>query len=248
MKLAFSKPTEKEHEQKHLFETFGTVGFDGLQLKYGQYSGYLGDPERFLETWPKPGTASALIAGGSLDETGKSNLRKLFAFAEAVGSERIVFCHGLSRQGITPDDLKRFAHTLSDLGFEAQQRGVTLSLHHHYDQPVMYQQDLEIFFESTTDDTVKLTIDTAHLIKSGIHDIAGIIRNYKHVIDNFHFKDIENDAWQVLGNGVIDFDPVFEAINGIGYDGWLSADEESGMDLSEAMHCCYRYLTSHVNS
>jgi hypothetical protein len=33
-------------------------------------------------------------------------------------------------------------------------------------------------------------IDATHLVKSGITDITGIIRGYRHVIDNMHIKDI----------------------------------------------------------
>ena len=42
MKLAFSKPTGTAEETRELFTTFGAYGFDGLQLKPGQYSPYFG--------------------------------------------------------------------------------------------------------------------------------------------------------------------------------------------------------------
>src|SRR5436305_2059241 len=46
---------------------------------------------------------------------------------------------GQPRQGLSRADIKRFAHRLSDLGKEAHQHATSLSLHHHYNQPVMYR-------------------------------------------------------------------------------------------------------------
>ena len=74
---------------------------------------------------------------------------------------------------------------------------------------------------------VGLTIDTAHLVKSGINDI--------------------NDGeFRVLGNGQIDFAPVFAAVREIGYDGWMSADEESGADVIPAMGQCFQFLSEGI--
>lgn len=245
MKLAFSKPTATDAEQRFLFTRFRSFGYEGLQLKHGQYSEYIDQPSRFIEQWggDEKAIASGLITGGSLDDDGIGSLRRLFKFAQSVGSERIVFCHAQPRQGLANDDIKGFAKILSDLGKEAsQQYGVTLSLHHHYNQPVMYRQDFAVFFDAIDDQAVRLTVDTAHLVKSGITDIAGILHDYRHVVDNIHMKDIARGSFEVLGQGTIDFAPVFDALHAIGYNGWLCADEESGSDLLGAMETCSRFM------
>jgi len=243
MKLAFSKPTSHE-ERQELFTHFRAAGYEGLQLKHGQYAEYIDAPERFIEQWKGEAAAlaSGLIAGGNLDDAGIASLRKLFRFARVVGTERIIFCHSQPRAGLTNADIQRFAHILSELGKEAQQYGTALSLHHHYNQPVMHRLDFAVFFEAVENDAVKLTVDTAHLVKSGIDDIAGILLDYRHVIDNIHMKDIANGEFKVLGQGTIDFVPIFSALQEIGYDGWLCADEESGSDLNGAMEACARFL------
>jgi inosose dehydratase len=245
MKLAFSKPTAADAERQLLFTRFRTFGYEGLQLKHGQYSEYIDQPARFIEQWggEAKAIASGLITGGSLDNDGIETLRRLFKFAQHVGAERIVFCHAQPRQGLSNADIKGFAKILSGLGKEASQHyGVALSLHHHYNQPVMYQQDFAVFFDAVDDQTVRLTVDTAHLVKSGITDIAGILSDYRHVIDNIHMKDIAHDSFEVLGQGTIDFAPVFDMLHKIGYNGWLCADEESGSDLPGAMEACARFM------
>lgn len=245
MKIAFSRPTANRAEQSELIENYTGIGYQGLQLKAGQYMPYLDSPQQFCDEWgAHPGVAAGLITGGGLDDEGIAKLRKLFAFGGAVGTERIIFCHGLPRAEVNDEDIKRFAQILTDLGKEAQQAGVALSLHHHYNQPVMHRKDIALFFETADPSAVGLTIDTAHLVKSGIDDVAGVIREFGPVIDNFHLKDFAAGEWRVLGHGDIGFTPIFAAIHDIGYTGWLCADEESGGDILGGMQECLHFIHS----
>lgn len=243
MKLAFSSLTASDEQVDELFRSFAQAGYDGLQLKGGQYLPYLDDPDRFLaERGDTPGAASALIAGGTLDDDNFHLLHRIFDFAQAVGSERIVFCHTAGREGLTADDIRAFAEELAELGSDALDHGLQLSLHNHYDSPVMRREDFDAFFGAPVVQTVSLTVDTAHLAKSGVTDMAGLVRDFAHVIDNVHLKDFAAGQWRMLGQGEIDFAPVFAAIREIGYDGWVSADEESGADVAEAMRHCRRFM------
>ncbi len=235
MRLALSKPTHSDEDTRLLFSRFHEVGYDGLQLKMPQYIPYLDDPDRFLgELAEHPGSASALIVNGTTDQ-----VREVLPFGRAVGAERIVFCHCLSRDGLAADDIRGIARSVADLGKEVGGYGMRLSLHHHYGHPVMHRQDFDVFFDEVPGDAIGLTVDTAHLVKSGISDMAGLIRDFGHVVDNFHLKDFADGEFKVLGTGSIDFEPVFAAIAEIGYAGWISADEESGAGTVEAMvQCC----------
>lgn len=242
MKLAFSKPTKNEEQKRMLIEGFRAVGFDGLQLK-GEYNPYLDEPERFYEDWPQlKGTGSALIAPGKLDPEGKARLRKIIAFAGRTGCELIVFVHTQARDGVGPDELRAFAREFSQFGREALDAGTKFSIHNHAGQALMLPADFEIFYDAAEDGTVGLTLDTAHLVRAGEADIAGTIRRFADVIDNYHLKDIANDEFRVLGQGDIDFEPVFTAIAESGFDGWVSCDEESGSGIVEAMEITYRFM------
>lgn len=249
LKYAFSRPTSSEEERNRLFNEYVKVGYDGLQLKAGQYAPYLDEPEFFVEEWGhREGIGAALIAGGNVDEKGISQLRGLFQFGQKIGTERIVFCHGVSRSQTTIEDIRTFAQQLSEIGKEAQQYGLKLSLHHHYDQPVMHREDFDIFFDRVQPGSVGLTIDTAHLVKSGIFDAAELIRTYASVIDNYHMKDFAAGDWQILGRGEIDFGPIFHAILDTGYRGWISADEESGGEIVEGLTECMSFLQQGLQS
>lgn len=242
-RIAFSIPTSGDDEQRRLFDGFGPAGFAGLQLKGGQYARYVGQPERFLEEWGSAGGASAgLICGGSLDEAGTATLRRLFEFAAAIGSELIVFCHGRSRAGVGDEEIRYFARQLVELGEEAAGRGVKLSLHNHFDNPVMYRANFETFFGAIEPGDLGLTLDTAHLVKSGVHDIAGVIRDYGAFIDNVHLKDFENGQFKTLGRGQINFEAVFAELHAINFGGWLCADEESDTAVEESLRASYEFI------
>ena len=241
MKISFSKPTPDLAGQRALFEEFGPAGYAGLQLKGGQYAAHLADPPAFAAAWgDDPALTSALITMGTLDNDGVARLRQTIAFAAATGSERVVFCHDHPRDGVTHADLRSYARTLSAVGRDAAERGVALSLHHHFQQPVMHYEDFGPFFSAA--DHVGLTVDTAHLAKSGVGDIPRLIRDFAPVIDNIHLKDYADGQWRLLGQGTLDFPAILAALTDINYEHWLCVDEESVAPLEEGLKVSRSYL------
>lgn len=241
--LAFSIPTASEAGQRRLFTYFRAHGFEGLQLKGGQYTPYLMEPEKFKGEWlAEQGAGSGLIYGGALNTDGLAALREVLSFAWAIGSERVIFCHNHPHEGVTAGNLQSFARLLSELGQEAAQAGLRLSLHHHFDQPVMLPEDMRIFFDAARPNAVGLTLDMAHLAKSGVHNIAAVIEEFAPFIDNVHLKDFSAGQFQMLGTGAINFGPIFAALRSIHYTGWLCADEESGADLAESLRVSQEFI------
>ena len=244
-RLAFSAPDRSPAERETIMTSWRTHGYDGLQLKRSQYGDDLGAPDRFRTRWgDAPGLTAGLITGGRLDDAGLADLRRVIAFAAATGGERVVFCHGASRAGLADADIAGFARVLAGVGREARSVGVQLSLHHHFDQPVMRRPDFDAFFAEIRDGEVALTVDTAHLVKSGIHDIAGVIRAFGPLVDVVHLKDIAGGAFVPLGEGGIDFGPVYAAIHAAAPGAWLVADEESGADVAGAMASCRELIVA----
>ena len=248
MRFAFSAPDRNPAERETLMTGFAAHGYDGLQLKRMQYAEFLGSPDQFRPRWgDRPGIASGLITGGKLDEAGIADLLAVIRFGAAAGSERVIFCHGRSRQTVSDDDLVHFSRTLAGIGHQARELGTQLSLHHHYDQPVMHRSDFDRFFARIDDGSVSLTVDTAHLVKSGIDDIAEVIRAFGPRIDTVHIKDIRDGRFVPLGEGTIDFTPVFAAIAEAAPGAWVCADEESGADIDAAMASCRQLMRSGLN-
>ncbi|HTV11969.1 MAG TPA: sugar phosphate isomerase/epimerase family protein [Acidimicrobiales bacterium] len=262
MKFAFSAPTPSISEQEVLFSQYRSNGYEGLQLKAAQYLPYLDEPESAVRiARADPGRFSGLIFGGSLDEGGQNALRRTIDFAAQVGSERVIFWHGLPRAQASPDDVARFASVLSRLGSVAKTKGVRLSLHHHYNHPVMFPPDIELFFEHVEPGTVGLTIDTAHMWMAGQDDVGATIKQFCEVLDNVHLKDCHDNApherlssgarretsFRSLGQGEVDFDPIFAALGSVGYSGWLCVDEESGGDVAASLKSSHDFIVRRIS-
>ena len=247
MKLAFSKSTGGPSETQELFSLYRGIGYDGLQLKANQYEQYLDEPGRFLDDHPEPGAASGLITSADLDQEGLAKLRRVFSFGRSVSAELVILVLSRERSDVDGrEGLRSIARGMSEIGKEAVDMGLKLSLHHHYGQAVMLRPEFDQFFDAVVGDTVGLTVDTAHLVKSGVLDIAEIIGSFSGRIDNYHLKDYKDGEWRVLGEGDIDFGPVFRAIRECGYDGWVSTDEESGADVKGSLQSCYSYMVKGI--
>jgi sugar phosphate isomerase/epimerase len=236
MDLALSKPTGSDGEQAALFAQFRSSGYTGLQLKSHQYERYVTDPAAFRARWgDDPGLCSALITMDTLDHEAVERLRALFTFGAAVGAERVVLCHNARRDGLSDKAIAGFGRSLSGLGAEAAERGLRLSLHHHYGQPVMHRRDFDTFFAAVEPGTLGLTLDTGHLARCGIGDMGGIVRDFHPFLDNVHLKDEADGAFRLVGDGRVDFNGLVRALHDVEYRGVLCVDEESTAPLEIAL-------------
>lgn len=249
--IAFSKPTRGAEQQRLLFDSYPSFGFAGLQLKGNQYGDYLDDPvdgaDRFRADWgAAPGHVSSVITMNPLDDAGTERLRKLIMFAGAVGSQRVVLCHDVPRDGLEDADLVRFAGVLSDHAEKAAEHGVALSLHHHTGEPVMHRHDFEVFFGAVRENTLRLTVDTGHLLMSGVDDIPALLTDFAPVIDSIHLKDYADGEFRLLGQGSVDLKSVLDTIATLGDGITLCVDEESRAEIVEGLQVSRDFLAQHL--
>ncbi len=245
-RIAFSKPTRDEDEFARLVASFREAGYGALQLKMGQFVPWLDDPAGFRARWgDEPGVTDTLIFFDALDDEGAARLERVLAFAAALGTARVVYCQDHPHGGVTRDELAGFAHRISGFGARARDRGIALSLHHHFDQPVMHPDDVRAFFGAVEPGTVGLTMDTAHLAKSGVSDIPAFVAEFGSLIDNVHLKDYADGRWRLLGEGSLDLEGILDALDAAGYDGWICVDEESDASLDDGLRVSRAWLDSH---
>ncbi|GAA2089911.1 hypothetical protein GCM10009840_30930 [Pseudolysinimonas kribbensis] len=248
-RIAFSKPTRTDADTEALLGGFRAAGYDGLQLKMNQFTPWLDDAGAFRARYPEPGVASAVIFFDVPDAAGEERLARVIEFAGAVGSERVVYCQNRTHEGVDRALLEAYATSLSGHGRRARELGVALSLHHHFDQPVMTPDDVRAFFGAvqTADGSplVGLTVDTAHLAKSGVEDIPGFIAEFAGVIDNIHLKDYADGQWRLFGQGDLDLVGILSALRDVGYPGWICVDEESSASLEDGLRVSRDWLDSH---
>jgi inosose dehydratase len=122
--------------------------------------------------------------------------------------------------------------------------GMRVVVHHHAGTHVETPAEIERLLEETDADAIGLLLDTGHAVYGGA-DPLEIVRRHGPRVRYVHLKDAQRaelervrrsdvsmqDAWTrgvfcPLGEGVVDFPAVIEALRGAGYAGWLIVEQD----------------------
>jgi inosose dehydratase len=133
---------------------------------------------------------------------------------------------------------------LNELGKIAKDNGMRLCYHPHMGTGVMIKKDIDRLMSNTDADLVHLLLDTGHLAFAFV-DPCQVTKQYGPRIKHIHLKDVREEVvkrvraenlsfydaiqagvFTVPGDGDIDFPPIFEALAGAGFEGWLVVEAE----------------------
>ena len=185
-------------------------------------------------------------------------------FAEVSGSVQGDPNRKLStRPQMDNETWKSFCEKISEMGKYLEGEGMPLAYHHHMGTVIETQADTERLMEST-DDSVKLTLDTGHMLFAQGNSNK-ILSNFSEKIIHMHCKDIrknvlakslKNDlsfrgaflegAFTVPGDGCIDYKPLFDILKDKNYSGWLVVEAEQDPNKANPLEYAikgYNYLT-----
>lgn len=128
----------------------------------------------------------------------------------------------------------------------AQEKGMKVSLHHHMGTGVQTPEEVDKFMKGTSN-KVNLLFDTGHIYYSerDQNAVDKMIEKYIDRICHIHLKDVRIDVvnkiekenksflegvkegtFTVPGDGIINFDKVFDTISKSNYSGWLVVEAE----------------------
>lgn len=132
----------------------------------------------------------------------------------------------------------------NELGALAQEKGMTLTMHHHMGTGVQTVEEIDRFMASVDPEKVFLLFDSGHLTFAGV-DPVPVLEKYIHRIRHIHLKDcrlairdqakkegwsfltaVRNGVFTVPGDGDVDFAPIFDIIEKSGYEGWVVVEAE----------------------
>jgi len=165
-------------------------------------------------------------------------------FAEVTNSIQADELKPLSkRPRLDKDDWKKFCEKINEVGKRLEGENMPLAYHHHMGTVIQSHEDTERLMNETND-TVKLTIDTGHMLFAGGNSLK-IIRDFKEKIAHVHCKDMREKvlnkslsedlsfrhaflegAFTVPGDGCIDYRPIFNELVKNNYQGWLVVEAE----------------------
>ncbi len=133
---------------------------------------------------------------------------------------------------------------VNKLGKVAKDMGITLTFHHHMGTVVQTAAEIDRLMENTDPELFNLLFDSGHLAYCG-EDYMYILKKYVNRIKHVHLKDIRPDViadvkakgesflqgvrkgtFTVPGDGVIDFEPIFEVLAENNYEGYVLVEAE----------------------
>ena len=185
-------------------------------------------------------------------------------FAEVSGSIQGDPNRKLStRPQMSADEWKSFCKKISEMGKFLEDQGMPLAYHHHMGTVIETQEDTERLMDNT-DESVKLTLDTGHMLFAK-GDSKKIFENYSSRLYHIHCKDIRKNvldkslkedlsfrgaflegAFTVPGDGCIDYKPLFDILKKNNYSGWLVVEAEQDPKKANPLEYAikgYKYLT-----
>lgn len=224
--------------------------------------------EEFKELLANNGfVLSALYGGGTFSDKSKQKEvieynTRVAKFLAACGSDRIVFGPGGPRTegGTTLEELKIAAETINEASKRCSDLGVKACVHPHLWTEIQNENEIDAIMELTDPNYVFFCPDTAHLTKAGMDPVA-IMRRYRDRIAYLHLKDVTpedeldaekfpiltgNEALPIfceLGLGTINFQPIFNFLEEIGYGGWVTVEiDQSTSTPYQSLQICRDFV------
>ena len=190
-------------------------------------------------------------------------------FAEVSGSIQGDPNRRLStRPKMDLDEAKEYYSKISEMGKYLEDEGMPLAYHHHLGTVIETEEDTIRLLENT-DDSVKLTLDTGHMLFAQGNSLK-ILKDFSERLIHMHCKDIRKDvlekslkedlsfrgaflegAFTVPGDGCIDYKPLFDVLKEKNYSGWLVVEAEQDPAKANPFEYAkigYNYLTDTLNS
>ena len=152
------------------------------------------------------------------------------------------------------EDYRRMGWALTELGRRTADIGVTLALHPHMGALSQSPADIRRVMDASDSRLVRMELDVAHYAQGG-GDPAEAVRTYAGRLLFLHIKDVESPVpgggpesyrFVELGRGRVNLPTVFEALKGVGFDGWavVELDEvpDSARSPKESAEISKQYL------
>ena len=142
------------------------------------------------------------------------------------------------------EEWKLLCDGVNKLGKVAKDMGIALTLHHHMGTVVQTEAEIDRMMANTDPALFSLLYDSGHLAYCG-EDYMSVLKKYATRIKHVHLKDVRPDViakvkenhlsflegvrmgtFTVPGDGVIDFGPIFDVLEEVGYEGYVLVEAE----------------------
>ena len=228
-----------------VFEVAKQIGLDGVQVSLGPVANgmHLRRPEvqrEYLKASGRSGVDIASVAIGELNNIPLKNdpraaiwVLDSIPVVQVLGVKVLLIAqfHKGELQG-DPDGIDRTVGALQEIAPRAEKAGVILGIENY----LSAVENLEIL-NRVKSPAVQVYYDVGNSTDKG-YDIYREIRMLKGKVCEFHAKD----AGYLLGQGRVDFQQVREAMDEIGYRGWIQIEAAAPNNLLTDYRAHRRFL------
>jgi inosose dehydratase len=166
--------------------------------------------------------------------------------------------------GMTPDQYARFGKVLGAFADATMAEGVVSCFHPHVGTVIETSAELDLLLDHVDSEALGLGLDTGHIAWAG-DDAVAVCRKYIDRVRTLHLKDVNGDVrargveagWSYgdfttagvfaeLGEGIVDFPLILQAMRDNGFDRWLIVETDVTMKPSalESATISRQYLTT----
>lgn len=208
-----------------------TIGFAGFETALKVLP--LDEPEAFLE---KAAAAGGIVlcgahAGGRWwDPSAAETVGSLAAQAArlpALGCNRIEVSMQAAPHALTDEQLQVMAENLTRLGQACRAAGdVRVAFHNHASELADDARVIAAIVERCDPVDVQLGTDLGWVAHAGI-DLIEFVERFGSRLAYLHVRDVTSTGEFVeMGRGVLNYRGIFDALEAVGYHGWLVAESE----------------------
>ncbi|MBN2505658.1 MAG: sugar phosphate isomerase/epimerase [Verrucomicrobia bacterium] len=229
------------------FDLAKQIGLDGVQVSLGTAANRMhlrqaAVQQAYLEASRRTGVAIASLAIGEMNNIPlKSDPRAALWLVDSIPVMRALGVNVVLIAQFYKGDLKddkegidRTVGALQEIAPRAEKAGVILGLENY----LSAEENLGIL-DRVKSPAVQVYYDVGNSTDKG-YDIYREIRLLKGRVCEFHAKD----AGHMLGRGRVDFHKVREAIDDIGYRGWIQIEAAAPKDLVTDYQAHLKFLKS----
>ena len=184
------------------------------------------------KTWIDPDSAAADLDAARREADG---LRAL------PGGETLVLQAGpRPADGYSPDQFRRLADALNEIGAHCRGIGLAAGLHPHTGTAIETRADIDTILGLVDASLIGFAPDTGQIAKGG-SDIRDVLRTHRRRIVHVHLKDWNGSAdrgadgkeidrsgyvnYEPIGSGILPMPEIFALLSADGgYDGWINVE------------------------
>lgn len=217
-------------------------GYDGVETLVDAFD-YVSDPKELLSN------KSLRLSGLHmlLEELHQKQVDAALDLLRKTDSQYLLFSFAGEEENTRENYLKN-ARLLERIGKKAEEQGVKVCYHNHWQEFVNDMIGMKIIFAETSPEYVSLAVDTYWLEAGGLPPAEFIKENLRRIAC-LHLKDGTEEEMKrhefpstELGQGVVDFGEVYEAVKSKYIEWFVVEQDYTKRTPKESMTINRRYL------